>query len=222
LEFIIVFKLPELPYAYDALQPAMSSETLHLHHDKHHAAYVKTTNEIVEKEGLQPQSLEDLVVQARQGGKTKLFNNAAQAWNHAFFWNCMTPGGSKPAGDLGHAIDKAFGGLDQLKEKFVTEGVGQFGSGWVWIVAEGGELKVVTTHDGANTLDQSGVTPIMVCDLWEHAYYVDYQNDRKGFLGKWFDALADWSFAAHQLAAAKGQGQPWRFPTEDEPQRKHA
>jgi Fe-Mn family superoxide dismutase len=222
LESIIVFKLPELPYAYDALQPAMSSETLHLHHDKHHAAYVKTVNEIVEKDGLKPQSLEDLVVEAQRGGKTKLFNNAAQAWNHAFFWNCMTPGGAKPTGDLSQAIDKAFGGLDQLKEKFVTEGVGQFGSGWVWIVAEGGELKIVTTHDGANTLDQSGVTPIMVCDVWEHAYYVDYQNDRKAFLGKWFDALADWSFAAHQFAAAKGQGHAWRFPTEDEPQLKHA
>jgi len=216
-----VFKLPDLPYAYDALQPVMSAETLHLHHDKHHAAYVKTTNEILEKQGLKAQSLEDLVVDAKAGAKTKLYNNAAQAWNHAFFWNCMTPGGSKPSGELDKAITQAFGGLDKLKETFVTEGVGHFGSGWVWIVAEGQTLKVITTHDGANTLDQRGVTPLMACDLWEHAYYVDYQNNRKGFLEAWFDALPDWAFAAHQLSAARGEGQPWRFPAA-EPERKHA
>jgi len=217
-----VFKLPDLPYAYDALQPAMSAETLHLHHDKHHAAYVKTTNELLEKEGAAPSSLEEVVLEARKGGKSKLYNNAAQAWNHAFFWNCMTPGGSRPEGDLAKAIDEAFGGLDQLKEKFVAEGVGHFGSGWVWLIADGQELRVISTHDGGNTLDQPGVVPLMVCDLWEHAYYVDYQNNRKGFLEAWFDALPDWGFAAHQLGASRGAGQPWRFPTDDQPARKQA
>jgi len=217
-----VFKLPDLPYAYDALQPAMSAETLRLHHDKHHATYIKTTNELVETDGLTPGSLEELVVQAKAAGKTKLFNNAAQAWNHAFFWNCMTPGGSTPDGDVEKAIAEGFGGLGQLKAKFVEEGAGHFGSGWVWLIAEGGALKIISTHDGEDTLDRQGVVPVMVCDLWEHAYYVDYRNDRKGFLEAWFDALPDWSFAGHQLKAAQGSGQPWRFPTENEPQRRQA
>ncbi|HEY5410370.1 MAG TPA: superoxide dismutase [Caulobacteraceae bacterium] len=207
-----VFKLPDLPYGYDALQPAMSAETLHLHHDKHHAAYVKTVNELVPKEGLKPQSLEDLVVQAKQAGKAKLFDNAAQAWNHAFFWNCMSPGGKTPTGEIEQAIAKAFGGSEQLKSQFVEAGVGHFGSGWVWIVADGQTLKLITTHDGENTLDQPGLVPILTCDLWEHAYYVDYQNDRKGFLETWFDALPDWEFVAHQLQAARGGGKPWRYP----------
>ena len=217
-----MFKLPDLPYAYDALEPAMSAETLHLHHDKHHAAYVKTTNELLEKEGKTPQSLEEVVIEARRAGQSKLFNNAAQAWNHAFFWNCMTPGGSRPEGDLEQAIADAFGGLAQLKEKFVTEGVGHFVSGWVWLIADGKDLRVISTHDAGDTLDQNGVIPLMVCDLWEHAYYVYYRNDRKAFLESWFDALPDWSFAAHQLGAARGSGQPWRFPTDSEPQRRQA
>ena len=217
-----MFKLPDLPYAYDALQPAMSAETLRLHHDKHHAAYVKTTNELLEQEGAPAQTLEEVVLKARRDGASKLFNNAAQAWNHAFFWNCMTPGGSQPQGDLGAAIDSAFGGLDQLKQKFVTEGVDHFGSGWAWLIADAKGLRVISTHDAGDTLNWHGVVPLLVCDLWEHAYYVDYQNDRKGFLETWFGALPDWSFAAHQLSAARGQGQPWRFPTTPEPQRRHA
>ena len=217
-----MFKLPDLPYAYDALKPAMSDETLRLHHDKHHATYVKTTNELVEKKGLSPESLEALVVQAKADGDKKLFNNAAQAWNHAFFWNCMTPGGSRPEGALEQAIAQAFGGLDQLKEKFVAEGAGHFGSGWVWILADGEGLKIATTHDGDNVLDQKGVVPILACDLWEHAYYVDYKNDRKGFLESWFDALPDWSFAAHQLTAARDQGEAWKYPSGTEPQRRQA
>ena len=217
-----MFKLPDLPYAYDALQPAMSAETLHLHHDKHHAAYVKTTNELLEKEGSTPQSLEEVVLEARRGGHSKLFNNAAQAWNHAFFWNCMTPGRSRPEGDLEAAIDEAFGGLEQLKEKFVTEGVGHFASGWVWLIADGEGLRVISTHDAGNTLDQNGVIPLLVCDLWEHAYYVDHQNNRKGFLETWFDSLPDWNFAAHQLGAARGSGQPWRFPTDTDSQLRQA
>ena len=221
LEFT-VFKLPDLPYAYDALKPTMSAETLHLHHDKHHAAYVKTTNELVETLGAPVQTLEEVVLKARREGDAKLFHNAAQAWNHAFFWNCMTPGGSKPQGDLDKAITQAFGGLEQLKQKFVAEGVAHFGSGWVWLIADGNDARVISTHDAGDTLTWHGVTPLLVCDLWEHAYYLDYQNDRAGFLEKWFDALPDWSFAAHQLSAAGGQGQPWRYPTAPEPQRRHA
>ncbi len=217
-----MFKLPDLPYAYDALQPTVSAETMRLHHDKHHAKYVETLNGLLEKEGLAPSTLEDLVVQAKKDGKTKLFDNAAQAWNHAFFWSCMTPGAKAPEGDLAREVDTAFGGLDGLKSKFVEEGVGHFGSGWVWLAAGPDGLSIRTTHDGDNPLAE-GATPLITCDLWEHAYYVDYRNDRKAFLDAWFDKLADWGFAGHQLKAARGQGQPWRYPAPDgEPARRQA
>jgi Fe-Mn family superoxide dismutase len=205
-----MFKLPDLPYGYDALQPTMSSETLHLHHDKHHARYFAVTNEILagKPEG---GSLEEVVIKAAKEGEKKLFNNAAQAWNHSFFWACMTPNGGAPSGDLASAIDKAFGGLAELKAKFVAEGVGHFGSGWVWLAVVSGELKVLSTHDGENLLTQ-GATPLIVCDLWEHAYYVDYKNDREGFLKAWFDAVVNWTLAGEQYAASTGAGTAWKHP----------
>ena len=208
-----MFKLPDLPYPYDALMPVMSDKTLHLHHDKHHATYVKTLNELLGKDGRAARSLEEVVLDAAKTGEQKLFNNAAQAWNHAFFWVAMTPKYEKPQGALAEAIDKAFGGLDGLKKAFVTEGAGHFGSGWVWLTANrSGELKVISTHDAADTLTHGDIMPLMVCDLWEHAYYVDFQNDRKAFLEAWFDALPHWEFAGFQLKAAKGEGDPWRYP----------
>ena len=208
-----MFKLPDLPYPYDALAPVMSDRTLHLHHDKHHATYVKTLNELLEKDGRTGRSLEEVVRDAAKSDEHKLFNNAAQAWNHAFFWVAMTPKHAAPQGELATAIDKAFGGLDGLKKTFVTEGAGHFGSGWVWLTANrAGELKVISTHDAADTLTHGDIMPLMVCDVWEHAYYVDFQNDRKAYLEAWFDALPNWAFAGEQLKAAKGQGEPWRFP----------
>jgi len=191
----------------------MSERTLHLHHDKHHAAYVKALNELLDQDGRTARSLEDVIMDAAKGGERKLFNNAAQAWNHAFFWVAMTPKFEKPQGELAGAVDKAFGGLDGLKQAFVTAGVGHFGSGWVWLTADRqGELSIITTHDADDVLTHGALTPLMVCDLWEHAYYVDYQNDRKGFLGAWFEALPHWEFAGFQLKAAKKQGDPWRYP----------
>jgi Fe-Mn family superoxide dismutase len=217
-----VFKLPELPYAYDALEPTVSAETMRLHHDKHHAKYVETTNSLLEKEGLKPFSLEEVIQKAHEGHKTKLFDNAAQAWNHAFFWSCMSPDQAGPDQQLRRLIDQAFGGLEQLKSQFVEEGAGHFGSGWVWLIAAGDKLEVRSTHDGANLVGQQGRVPLITCDLWEHAYYVDYRNDRKGFLEAWFEALPDWSFAAHQLKAAQGSGEPWRYPAPDrEAARRH-
>ena len=207
-----MFKLPDLPYGYDALQPTISSETMRLHHDKHHAKYVDTVNKICADEGLAPDSLEALIQQARTDRKAKLFNNAAQAWNHAFFWSCMTPDARAPEGELSTRIGKAFGDLASLKEKFVTKGEGHFGSGWVWLLTGPEGLTVRTTHDGDDLVAQAGITPLITCDLWEHAYYVDYRNDRKAFLSAWFDKVADWSFAAHQLAAADGSGEIWRHP----------
>jgi Fe-Mn family superoxide dismutase len=206
-----MFTLPDLPYGYEALQPTMSSETLHLHHDKHHARYFAVMNDILKDRG-DSGSLEDVVVKAAKDGEKKLFNNAAQAWNHTFFWNSMTAGKSAPDGDLAQAINAAFGGLDGLKTKFCDEGAAHFGSGWVWLAADkSGALSIVQTHDGENLLTKD-LTPLLVCDLWEHAYYVDYKNDRAAFLKAWFDALANWAFAAKQLAAAKGQGAAWKHP----------
>ena len=206
-----MFELPDLPYAHDALEPVISRRTMEFHHDKHHAAYVNVTNELVQKSGQGYASLEE-VIRASAGKDAKLFNNSAQAWNHAFFWNSMAPARQAPSGALAAAIDTAFGGLEQLKTAFVTEGVGHFASGWVWLVAEGGALKVISTHDAADTVTEAGVTPLLVCDLWEHAYSLDHQNNRKGFLETWFDTLANWEFAAVQFASAAGQGEGWRYP----------
>jgi Fe-Mn family superoxide dismutase len=155
-----------------------------------------------------------VIRQASSSGEKKLFNNAAQAWNHGFFWVAMTPSAGKPEGDLATAIAASFGDLEGLKAKFVEEGVGHFGSGWVWLVADAaGKLDVRSTHDAEDFVSKADLTPLLVCDLWEHAYYLDHQNDRKGFLGAWFDALANWSFAERQLAASTGRAEPWRYPT---------
>jgi Fe-Mn family superoxide dismutase len=209
-----MFPLPDLPYPYNALEPVISDRTMHFHHDKHHATYVKTLNELVEKAGKSPASLEDLIREAaKDADSRKLFNNAAQAWNHAFFWAAMSPDREHPKGELADAIKAAFGDVDGLKQAFVTEGANHFGSGWVWLVADkNGAVSVRSTHDADDTLTKEGLTPLLVCDLWEHAYYLDHQNDRKGFLEAWFDALPHWEFAGFQLAAAKGQGEPWRYP----------
>jgi Fe-Mn family superoxide dismutase len=202
--------LPELPYAYDALQPTISADTMHTHHDKHHAKYVDTANSLAKENGLDGRSVEELVAEAERRGLKKLFNNAAQAWNHAFFWDCMTPERRDPQGELVGAIKGAFGDLAGLRAKFVQEGADHFGSGWVWLVADGGDLAVTTTHDGG-TMAHDPRTPLLVCDVWEHAYYLDYKQDRKSFLERWFDNLADWEFAEAQLAAAQGRHEPWTF-----------
>jgi Fe-Mn family superoxide dismutase len=206
-----MFSLPELPYGYEALEPVISGRTLHFHHDKHHAAYVKTTNELLEASGKSFGSLEEVVAEAQKSGEKKLFNNAAQAWNHAFFWESMTPDRAKPSGELKDAIEAGFGSLDELEKAFVTEGAGHFASGWVWLASDkAGDLKVVSTHDAANIMGQMDMTPLVVCDLWEHAYYLDYQNDRKGFLTKWFGEIPNWSFAARQYAT-RGKGGAWNY-----------
>ena len=208
-----MFALPDLPYAYDALEPTISDKTLHVHHDKHHATYVKTLNELLEKSGRSPASLEEVIRDAAKAGKdgVKLFNNAAQAWNHGFYWNSMTPRAGAPSGQLSEAIKAAFG--ETLAETFVEQGAAQFGSGWVWLVADSaGKLTVTSTHDAQDMVTAEGLTPLLVCDLWEHAYYLDYQNDRKKYLTAWFAAVPNWAFAADQFAAARGAGKAWRYP----------
>jgi Fe-Mn family superoxide dismutase len=207
-----MFKLPELPYGYDALQPVVSEITMRTHHDKHHKAYVDVANTLVAEKGLSGKTMEDLVKYAKATpGEQKLFNQSGQAWNHAFFWESMAPSPAKPQGAFADAVKAAFGDLEQLKAKFVAEGVGHFASGWVWLVAEGGALKVISTHD-ADTALVHDAAPILVCDLWEHAYYLDYKNLRKDFLEKWFDGVANWGFAAKQFDAALGKGEGYRYP----------
>jgi Fe-Mn family superoxide dismutase len=208
-----MFSLPDLPYAYDALEPVISGRTLHFHHDKHHATYVKTVNTLLEEAGKSPAALEEVIREAKSAGDKKLFNNAAQAWNHSFFWAVMSAQPAKPSSALASAVDGAFGNLEGLKKAFVTEGAGHFGSGWVWLVADlKGGLQVRSTHDAEDMVTQTELTPLLVCDLWEHAYYLDHQNDRKGYLEAWFDALPNWEFAAFQYAAAQGRGEAWRHP----------
>lgn len=208
-----MFVLPELPYAADALEPVISARTLGYHHGKHHKAYVDTLNTLLGEAGSAPSSLEAVIRETHDTPvQRKLFNNAAQAWNHAFFWDSMAPAATQPGADLAEAVCAAFGDHHGLRDAFVAEGVGHFASGWVWLIAEGGALKVISTHDADDTVPLDGVTPLLVCDLWEHAYYLDHQNDRKGFLEAWFDRLANWSLAARQLAASRGDGDVWAYP----------
>jgi Fe-Mn family superoxide dismutase len=207
-----MFVLPELPYATSALAPVMSEDTVLTHYRKHHAKYVENTNALVDKLGWGAQTLEALVVKAHEAGERKLFNNAAQAWNHALYWVSMSPQKSAPSGALAEALQRDFGGLPGLRERFVGEGVDHFASGWVWLVLEHDQLKVISTHDADDTLLNPDVAPLLVCDLWEHAYYLDTKNDRKAFLEHWFDDLAAWSFAGAQYEAAVA-GQPgWSYP----------
>ncbi len=207
-----MIELCKLPYPYAALEPIISTETMKLHHDKHHAAYVKKTNELAEMAGLDDLSLEEMVRKAKAKGDTKLYNNAAQVWNHGFFWQSMTADFAKPEGDIAAAIDRAFGDLAALKTKFIDEGKNHFGSGWVWLVLSGETLKVLSTHDAEDLLTGTDDLPLLVCDLWEHAYYLDHQNDRAAYLTKWLDQLANWQFAGEQLAAARNGETGYTYP----------
>ena len=211
-----MFPLPDLPYGYGALAPAISERTLHFHHDKHHRAYVEKLNGLLAKAGQSPTSLEEVISKAARDGEAgrQLFNNGAQAWNHGFFWKSMTPEKSAPGGELAKAIDKSFRGMAKLSQTFVERGETHFGSGWVWLVADAtGALDVVSTHDAQDMVTERDKMPLLVCDLWEHAYYLDYQNDRKKFLQTWFEALPNWAFAAEQLAAVGQGGRGWRYPS---------
>jgi Fe-Mn family superoxide dismutase len=208
-----MIELPELPYGYDALSPVISETTLRLHHGKHHAKYVAVVNELTGTGALADATLETIIRQAKLEGHQALLNNAGQAWNHGFFWASMSPSPESPAGDLTDQLAKSFGGLAGCRSAFVTAGTQHFGSGWVWLLQRGDGLAVTCTHDGDSVVNGEA-TPLLVCDLWEHAYYLDHQNDRAGFLGAWFDQLADWSFAAAQAAGAPRQTGPgWTYPT---------
>lgn len=200
----MAFELPALPYAKDALEPHMSANTFSFHHEKHHNTYVVNLNGLVEGTDLEGKSLEEIVsATAGNPDKAGVFNNAAQVWNHTFFWNSMKPsGGGAPSGDLAAKIDADFGSFDAFKDAFKAAGATQFGSGWAWlVVGDGGKLEVVKTPNAETPLTQ-GKTPLLTCDVWEHAYYLDYQNRRPDFLAAFLDNLANWDFAAENLANA--------------------
>lgn len=207
--------LPDLPYAYNALEPVLSDAAMRLHHDRHHGRYVAVVNDLTASDRHHPTPLEETIRHAALSGERKLFNNAAQAWNHAFLWRCMTPRHAPPRGALAHAIQTQFGGLEGLQSAFIAAGVAHFGSGWVWLAADDDRLSVFSTHD-ADTVVTRDVRPLLVCDLWEHAYYLDHLNDRHGFLAAWWDRLANWDFAQAQFAADRGGA--WRHPAPLDPE----
>ena len=191
------FELPRLPYALDALEPHLSAKTLELHHGKHHQAYVDKLNDAVEGTPLAECSLEELV--RSQSGD--VFNNAAQIWNHSFYWQCMTPdGGGKPSGTLAEALDRDFGSLDDFKKEMAQAATSEFGSGWAWlVVGADGKLHVLSTTD-AETPVQDFQIPLLTLDMWEHAYYVDYHNEKGKYVSAHLDHLVNWGFAESNFA----------------------
>jgi Fe-Mn family superoxide dismutase len=189
------FTLPPLPYAKDALVPYMSQETLEYHYGKHHAAYVSKLNAAVEGTPWDGKSLEDII----RGSDGGLFNNAAQAWNHTFFWNCLTPrGGGLPSGALADAINRSFGSYADFKSRFSNVCAGQFGSGWGWLVKNQDGLEIMATSNADNPL-RHNKTALLTIDVWEHAYYIDYRNDRSQFIAAIMDNLVNWDFVASNL-----------------------
>lgn len=191
----MTFTLPDLPYAMDALAPHISKETLEYHYGKHHQTYVTNLNKLVEGTDAATLSLEELVKSASGA----IFNNAAQVWNHSFYWECLSPnGGDEPTGALLDAITQAFGSFAAFKEQFTQAAITTFGSGWAWLVQDAdGQFKITSTSNAANPMT-SGQKPLLTCDVWEHAYYIDYRNRRPDYLNA-FWALVNWDFVASNL-----------------------
>ncbi|HEY9380359.1 MAG TPA: Fe-Mn family superoxide dismutase [Burkholderiales bacterium] len=189
-------KLPPLPYALDALQPHMSKETLEFHYGKHHQAYVTNLNNLIKGTEFENASLEDIIKKSSGG----IFNNSAQVWNHSFFWNCLSPqGGGQPSGAVADAINKKWGSFDAFKEAFAKSATTNFGSGWTWLVKKAdGSIDVVNTSNAGTPLT-AGDKPLLTCDVWEHAYYIDYRNRRPDFVGAFWN-LVNWEFVAKNFA----------------------
>ena len=204
----MTFTLPELPYAKDALAPYMSAETLEYHHDKHHKAYVDKANELIQGTGLENKSIEDVVRESFKNADQKpLFNNVAQHWNHNHFWQWMKPsGGGNIPGALEKQITADFGSLDKFKADFTAAGVGQFGSGWAWLVfcPNHGKLEILKTPNGENPLIHAKST-VLGCDVWEHSYYIDYRNKRPDYIKAFLDNLVNWDYAGELFDKALSQ-----------------
>lgn len=193
--------LPPLPYGDAALEPVISARTIGFHYGKHHQGYVNNLNKLVAGGEMAEKSLEEIMLStAGVPEKAGLFNNAAQIWNHTFYWSSMKPGrGGKPTGQLAEKIEASFGGFDAMRKELVAAAGGQFGSGWAWLVLEGDKLKVVKTSNADNPLTK-GMKPLLTIDVWEHAYYLDYQNRRGDYVNAVLDKLIDWDFAAENLS----------------------
>ena len=196
------FELPPLPFAPEALEPHISARTFSFHHGKHHQAYITNLNGLIKGTPLESQSLEEITkITAGKEDQLGIFNNAAQTWNHSFFWNSLTPDRQEPSETILSLINEAFGSMDEFKEEFIQAGATQFGSGWVWLVKNGaGKLKIVKTANAGTPLTE-GMKPLLTCDVWEHAYYLDYQNKRPDFLKTFTDHLINWKFVEANLEA---------------------
>lgn len=201
----MTFKLPDLPYRTDALEPFLSKQTLETHHGKHHQGYINKLNKLIADTDYQGLSLHEIVVKSGEKGDTAVFNNAAQSLNHSFLWESMSPeGGTTPVGPLGDAIDAAFGDLNGFQKAFKSAAVSQFGSGWVWLVTDSDGLRIMQTGN-ADTPIQHGVQPLLTLDVWEHAYYLDYKNDRGQYVDSFLSDRINWAFAARNFEAGKGK-----------------
>jgi len=192
-------KLPELPYPKDALEPHISAETLEYHYGKHHASYVDKLNKLIPNTGFETAPLDEIIRKASDD----IFNNAAQVWNHSFYWHCLSPDGGGEAGaDLARAIGEAFGGFAVFKDRFSKAAGSNFGSGWTWLVKNTeGSLEIVNTSNAGNPMTD-GMHPLLTCDVWEHAYYIDYRNRRPDYLKAFVDHLVNWDYVAEMFAAA--------------------
>jgi len=197
----MTFTLPQLPYALNALEPHISQKTLEFHHGKHHQAYVTNLNKLLEGSDLAGKSLEEVILaSAGDAAKAGIFNNAAQVWNHSFYWHSMKPGGGgAPTGKIAEKIAADFGSFEKFAEEFKNAGATQFGSGWAWLVLDGGKLKVTKTPN-ADLPMAHGQKAILTMDVWEHAYYIDYQNRRPDYIGTFLEKLVNWDFANANLA----------------------
>ena len=202
----MAYKLIDLPYPDTALEPAISANTLSYHHGKHHNAYITKMNDAIEGTDHADAAMEDIVAAAR-GSNQGLFNNAAQSWNHAFYWHSMAASETAPSDELKAKIDEAFGSVDELKSQLKSRGAGHFASGWVWLAEKGGKLSIEETHDG-DTLADSDFNPLLTIDVWEHAYYLDHQNARPAYLDAVVDGKLNWAFASENLA----RGSTWTYP----------
>jgi Fe-Mn family superoxide dismutase len=196
----MAFTLPDLPFAKDALGRFMSAETLELHHGKHHKAYVDKTNTLAEEIGFEGRALAELIRAAREKGAKSLFNNGAQLWNHSFFWQCLAPPeGQKPSGKLAALIEDGFGDLDSMLAKLKEEAVGHFASGWAWLVLDRDALQIISLHDADTPVVYEGMKPLLTLDLWEHAYYIDYRNERPKFAESVLGNIVNWEFVGKNL-----------------------
>lgn len=195
----MAFELPPLPYAPDAFGDTISAETFEFHHGKHHRTYVTKTNELAEKAGVADRRLSDVIRAAKEKGDKKLFNNSGQLWNHSFYWQCLSPEAQQPTGSLKDRIEADFGSVQALLDQLKDESVNHFASGWGWLVLDGDKLKVTSLHDGDTPVAYEGMKPLLTLDVWEHAYYIDYRNERPKYLDALLNRAINWEFVAQNL-----------------------